>query len=267
LVFVALALKLLYPWAADDAWTRGLARPTFVQAWLTPGFFVVRLVLYGAVWWCLARPASLLTKGRAAASLIVHALVTTLAAIDIVMSLMPAWYSTAFGLVVTSAQALSGAAAVALFAPAQASSRTPVSRDLGNLLLMWCMSWAYLAFMQYLVIWSENLPREIAWYVPRVQTGWAWIGLALAVLQLFVPFLALLFRSIKDRPQRLAAVAALLLAATALDAVWLVLPSVDAHSLQGWWMGPLATAGMALLLFGGIPWRELPYVTARFGHA
>ena len=62
------------------------------------------------------------------------------------------------------------------------------------------MTWAYLAFMQFLVIWAENLPREIAWYVPRLQTGWQWVGVALVLLQLAVPFLALLFRDVKDQP-------------------------------------------------------------------
>ena len=38
--------------------------------------------------------------------------------------------------------------------------------DLGNLLLMYVLVWAYLAYTQYLVIWSENLPHEIHWYVP-----------------------------------------------------------------------------------------------------
>ena len=72
---------------------------------------------------------------------------------------------------------------------------------------MWLMTWAYLAFMQLLIIWAENLPREIAWYLPRLQTGWRWIGVALVLLQFALPLLALLQRAVKDRPQRLAAVA------------------------------------------------------------
>jgi hypothetical protein len=234
------------------------ARPGFARAWLSSPFFTGRLVVYGLLWWWLTWPASLASKGRAAVSLVVYAIVTSLAAVDLLMSLLPAWYSTGFGLLVMSSQALSGAAAAVLFALARcprewpAAGAAPLSRDLGNLLLMWAMSWGYLAFMQFIVIWAENLPREIAWYVPRLQTGWRWLGLALVGGQLALPFLALLFRSVKDRPPRLAKVAALLLAASALDAAWLVLPSVDAHSLQGWWLQPPAFAGMALLLLGGV---------------
>jgi hypothetical protein len=225
---------------------------------LSPVFFTARLAVYGIVWWWLARPASLASKGRAAASLIAYAIVTSLAGVDLVMSLVPAWYSTGFGLLVMCSQALSGAAAVVFLASwgsrpeAPVAGRVPVSRDLGNLLLMWAMSWGYLAFMQFIVIWAEDLPREIAWYVPRVQTGWQWLALALVASQLALPFLALLFRGVKDRPARLAKVAALMLASSALDAAWLVLPSVDAHELHAWWLQALAFAGMALLLLGGI---------------
>jgi hypothetical protein len=258
---VAIGLAHLYPWAADPngEWVRMFKRPAFPQAWLSQPFFLLRLALYALAWWWLTRPAALAGKGRAAASLVVYAIVTSLAAVDLLMSLVPGWFSTGFGLVVLSTQALSGAAVAVLLnvtqlpRPPHAIGTVPLSRDLGNLLLMWTMSWAYLAFMQFLIIWSENLPREIAWYVPRLQTGWVVIAVALVVLQLAVPFVALLFRSVKDHPSRLAVVAAVVLLATALDATWLVLPSVDAHGLQSWWQQPLVTAGMAMLLFGHLP--------------
>jgi hypothetical protein len=266
LVVIAATLKLLYPWAAQPQgeWREPLSRPAFTLMWLSGGFFVARLVVYALAWWWLARSIDdTLPKGRAAAALIVYALVTSLAAIDIVASLLPVWYSTAFGLVLLSTQAMSGAALgvwlSARVAPSHLVRRTagapPLGRDLGNLLLMWVMSWAYLAFMQFLVIWAENLPREIAWYVPRLHTGWRWGALALVFVQFALPFLALLFRAVKDQPARLAAVAAWLLAATAFDSAWLVLPSVDPHTLHGWWLLPLAFAGMGLLFFGGLPAR------------
>ena len=270
---IAAGAGVLYPWAYEppSAWTRGLAQPAFLQAWLSPTAFTVRLALYAAAWWWATRPASLARKGRAAASLLVHAVATSLAAVDLLMSLVPGWASTAFGLVVLGTQALAGAAVVAVLAPRGAAGNgapgVPLSRDLGNLLLMWCMTWGYLAFMQFLVIWAENLPREIAWYVPRLQTGWRWVGLALALLLLAIPFVALLFRDVKDHPRRLRGVALLLLAATALDAVWTVMPSVDAHSLHAWWLAPAAFAGIALLAFSGVDAHAAAAETRRARHA
>jgi hypothetical protein len=249
---IALGHAVLYPWAdASGAWLQGYARPAFVRAWLSPPFWLARLAIFALAWWWITRAASLGAKGRAALSLVLYTLLTSLAAVDLLMSLVPRWFSTAFGLVVLSTQALSGAAFTILWTPLQGRSgagNIPLSRDLGNLMLMWVMTWAYLAFMQFLIIWAENLPSEIGWYVPRVQTGWAGVGLALVALQLVVPFLALLFRSVKDHPARLRLVAILLLAATALDATWLVLPSVDPHTLHGWWLFPVAFAVAALLL-------------------
>jgi hypothetical protein len=256
---VAIGWRVLYPWAAqpDGAWLHGIARPGFLRAWLSTPFFFARLVLYAIAWWWLARTTAP-GKGRAAASLAVHAVSSSLAAVDLLMSLVPGWFSTAFAVVALSAQALSGTAAAVLVQAGRPRLRVPqdatvppVSRDLGNLLLMWVLTWAYLAFMQFLIIWSEDLPREIAWYVPRLQTGWWWVGVALAIGQLALPFAALLLRSVKDDPARLARVAAWLLATTALCSAWTVVPSVAPHGAAAWWLLPLTFGGFALALFGG----------------
>jgi hypothetical protein len=255
---VLAGLRIVYPWTSgvDAQWLSGIARPAFLRAWLSEPFFLGRLAVYAFAWWLLSRPLTLASKGRSAAASLAHTALTSLAAVDLLMSLMPGWYSTAFGLVALSAQALGGAAmAIACsgtsLAPARrepATQHVPVSRDLGNLLLMWTLIWAYLAFMEFLVIWAENLPREIRWFVPRLQTGWAYVALALVLLQLAVPTVALLFRSVKDHPPRLRAVAWLMLATSALDALWLVLPSVDPHTLHGWWLAPLLFGGMTLVV-------------------
>ena len=267
LVPIAVGYAGLYPWAdPTGAWLRIFSRPTFPHAWLSPPFFIGRLVLYAIVWWAITRPAWFLRKGRAAAALLLYTLLTSLAAVDLVMSLVAGWYSTAFGLVALSVQMLSGAAVAVALSHGDPGARTrtgvddtvPVSRDLGNLMLTWVMTWGYLSFMQFLIMWSENLPHEVSWWVPRLQTGWFWVGAALVIVQLAVPFTALLFRGVKDHPHRLTRVAWLLLFAAALDAVWMVLPSVDAHTLHAWWLVPLLFAGAGLLLFGGAVRRPTP---------
>jgi hypothetical protein len=248
LLFVPLAAgwPRLYPWAAGNAgWTHDIARPAFVLAWLSPGFVALRVAAYALLWWWLSRPAVLARKGASAAALMLYTLSGTLAAIDLLMSLVPGWYSTAFGLVVLSGQALGGAAL-----PVVLRSRDPPAdapwRDLGNLLLMWLMTWAYLAFMEFLIIWAENLPREIAWYLPRLQTGWRMAGIALVLAQFALPLLCLLWRSVKDQPRRLRLVAVLLLAAQLLNTAWLVLPSVQPHGVLAWWLLPLLVLAMGL---------------------
>ena len=117
-------------------------------------------------------------------------------------------------------------------------------------MMTWVLSWAYLAFVQLLIIWAEDLPREIAWYLPRAQTGWLWVGWLLLVSNFALPLLALLMRAVKETRWALAAVAWWLVAANALDAAWLVVPSVDAHGAHALWLVPLLVVGFGLLLWG-----------------
>ncbi len=258
----------LYPWAVQDGgtWAHGLSRPAFKLAWFSTPFFLARVLVYAAIALWLVRPAALrrLGQGRAALSLIVYLLLGSLAAIDAVGSLLPRWHSSVFGLALLAGQLLAGVAAATwltaravaagqLAVPVPAAGKPPVWRDLGNLLLMAVMLWAYLAFMQFLVIWAENLPEEIAWFVPRLMTGWRFGGLALVLLQFALPLALLLFRAVKDRPARLGWVAALALFAQMLDAAWLVLPSVAPHDAAAAALVPLLAVALGLLVFGGVP--------------
>jgi hypothetical protein len=269
LLFLPMAAGMahVFPWAGRPAaaWTQGIAEPSFIVAWFTPLAFWARIVLLAIAWCWIARPATLERKGRAAAALLVYTITGSVAAVDLVMSLVPGWYSTGHGLVNLAGGALGGAAlatfAAAHWAPRRyptpparpAVERTPpVWRDLGNLLLMWVLLWAYAAFLEFLIIWAENLPREVAWYVPRLGSGWAFVGAALVALQFGLALLCLLFRAIKDDPRRLARLAAALLAGQLLNCAWLVLPSVDPHGLAGWWLVPLLAIAMGLPLMARV---------------
>src|SRR5581483_3935602 len=104
-----------------------------------------------------------------------------------------------------------------------------VLADLGNLLLMFLLAWSYLAFMQYLTIWSADLPAETAWYIPRTLTSWRFVAWLLIALNLAAPFPILLARRAKRRRGWLAGVAALLLLGALIHASWLVLPTFRPH--------------------------------------
>jgi len=85
--------------------------------------------------------------------------------------------------------------------------------------------WAYLDFMQILVIWNSDLPGEAAWYVHRVTSGWAWVAGLVALFHFFIPFFLLIWPQMQRSRQALAIMAAMLVVAQVPHAWWLVLPS------------------------------------------
>jgi hypothetical protein len=272
----------LYAWSradvvAADPLLRG-------KTWyLSVEFFLARNTAYFVAWlalghvlrkWAFARnpDATLAQKERlraiSAIALLVYAATVTLAGVDWIMSLMPRWYSTTFGFLVGIGQTMCAFAfAIACTAwrvrdrvgsEAHLPSAAPVEvrriddvpglfQDLGNLLLMFVMTWAYLAFTQYLIIWAEDLPNEIAWYLPRVETSWRDVALFLVATHFALPFLVLLSRRAKRVPRSLGALAALLLVAHVVDSYWLVAPAFRTDGITIAW-----TDALAILALGGL---------------
>jgi hypothetical protein len=232
---VLFAMRSLYP-IADTGW-------------FAPHAFVLRSVAYLVIWSVLSLAAARsVSQGLSALGLILYAFTMSLAATDWIASLVPDWYSTAFGLVVGIGQML-GAMALAV---AYAGLRTPgVPRerfiDLGNLLLMYVLTWAYLAFMQFLIVWVGNLPREISWYVPRLQTGWFALAVLIVLFHFFAPLAILLSRAAKRSALFLGSFAAALLVMHALDVYWLVAPSVRPSGFAIAWLDPVALAALGAL--------------------
>jgi hypothetical protein len=228
------------------------------QLWyLNPVFFYGRAIVYFAIWLGLAR---ILRSDRvrkpslqaiSAVGFVLYALTTTFAAIDWTMSLTPSWHSTGFGLLIGTGQALSALAAAIVCSNALAAEVNAPRRqrfhDLGNLALALVLVWAYLALMQYLIIWIEDLPDEITWFLVRTRTSWRALTSWVVVAHFVLPFLFLLSRGAKRSPAILAAVAWLVLLACLADSFWLVVPIFRPHGFELQW----SDLG-ALLAIGGL---------------
>ena len=93
---------------------------------------------------------------------------------------------------------------------------------LGTMLFAGTLVTAYLVFMQFLIIWEENLPDEIVWYTRRAGAPLTVILCVAILLQFIVPFLLLLFRRLKESPRGLSLAASCVLLGSWLSAVWLV---------------------------------------------
>jgi hypothetical protein len=278
LLFLPLLFGLhdLYPWSRPEAQADQLLRHK--SAYLNVPFFVLRAALYFVAWILLARrlnrlsaeqdriedvTLSLKLRRTSGPGLLLYALTVTCAGWDWVMSLEPKWWSTIFGMANMVGQGLSALALMVVVAHLLArrepysEEATPANfHDLGNLLLMFVILWAYLAFSQFLIIWAGNLTEEIVWYLPRYRTSWVWIGGALLVLYFFLPFILLLLRRTKRSRHALAKVAAGLLVLRLLDLIWTVEPTFEPHGLKLHWLDLAAPVGIGgIWLFGYL--REL----------
>ncbi|TCS39366.1 quinol:cytochrome c oxidoreductase quinone-binding subunit 2 [Paucimonas lemoignei] len=271
---VLLGTYELYPWAAHagepSGWAGELSAPAFKRTWLTPTFFYGRSIAYLAVWSGLAylsRRAGLArSKPFSALALLAYGLTSGLAAVDWVMSLMPLWYSSVFGWLVNAGQMLGGMAfGVAVVTRSRTPPSVNVSRDLGNLLLMYIMLWAYLAFSEFLIIWAENLPHEIAWYVARRDLPWLAVAWALALGMFLIPLLLLLSRALKQTPVVLGWIASALLFMQFINTCWLVLPSLPMAAIHWLWALPLTAAPFAVLAAASWRARKLPAHDNRAG--
>ena len=268
---LAFGLPSLFEWARPDA-VAGSALLQAKQWFLNAPGFIVRNAAWLAAWsafaWAMRRhlddDAAQSVRARrriAVAGLLVYLFTITVVAYDFVASLVPEWSSTAVGLRLGAAQFIAAFAFAVPFAVYDDAARRAAPRasardfgDFGNLLLTFSMTWAYIAFTQYLIVWGEDLPHETSWYWPRVTTSWHWLGLAVLLLNFAIPVVAMLFRAIKRDPRRLALVCLLALAGQWLDSAWLVAPSLrrDGFALDWLDVAALAAEGGLWLAWIGV---------------
>jgi len=261
----------LYQWSHPDV----VASDPILQQkqwWLTTHGFIIRAVIYFAILlfivtmlnkWSRAQDASgdpkYKTKMTAlsAPGVILWAFIVTGAAVDWVMSLEPHWFSTIYGMLWIVIEVLA-AMSFSVFVLRMLSNTEPIKdvvdplrfNDLGNLMLTFLMLWAYLSFDQLLIVWAGNLKDEIPWYTQRAFGSWAPIAVVLVILHFFVPFFFLLQRRVKRQPQRLSAVALLIVCLTLVDIYWVVVPAFEKSGPQIHWLDLFAIVGIGGLWLG-----------------
>lgn len=270
---ILLGMHQLYPWTdLQEPSAHGLIEHK--EPYLNVPFFLIRNVLYFAIW---STMAILLTRWSAAQDrtgdpeltirqrflsgpgIVVYGLTATFASVDWVMSLEPEWFSTIYGMLFFVSHGLAALAFSIIWVRAL-SGRPPISdririkhyHDLGTFMFAFVMLWAYLAFSQFLIIWSANLAEEASWYIYRTHHGWEYVALFLVVFQFALPFLILLSRRIKQDPVKLVRMAYWILLVRFIDFFWWIKPAFSPGSFSVHWMdivAPLAIGGLWLALF------------------
>jgi hypothetical protein len=262
---ILLGVPHLYIWAHPEA----VAADPLLQhkrVYLNVPSFVARAVAYFVIWIAITHflnrwsaeaddtGAASFTRRLYALSgpgLVVYALTMSFASLDWVMSIEPDWFSTIYSALFMVGQVLSAlafATAMLMFiAFAEPLSEIVSPRylnDLGNMLLTFVILWAYMAFSQFLIIWSGNLTDEIGWYLHRVRGGWQWVAAGVLAFHFALPFLLLLSREIKRNLRSLSLLAAALLFMRLIDMVWNVDPAFDAARFRLHWMDWMASLGV-----------------------
>lgn len=267
-------LGVIFPWAGE-----GAEQVPHVVAekllYLDATFLIVRTLLYFVIWLALAWAVHVWTdigrgriadewarsrrRGWSAFGLILWGLAVTFFSVDWIMALEPEWHSTIFGFLIAGSMTVAAFAFVVLstslfggWIETPAAEVADRRQDLANFLLSFILMWFYLAYMQYLIIWSGDLPDEIVWYVHRSEAGWIPVILLIVALHFVLPFAALISPAVKRGAVGAAVAAALLLAGHALHVYWMVIPAfhTDGFALP-WPVLPalLGVGGLWLLAF------------------
>jgi hypothetical protein len=225
---VLLARRTLYPWMHPE-----VAAQLANHFYLNAPFFYLRGIVYLIVWFGLALlvlralrqpdPEPILYR-LAAPGLILLALTVTFSAIDFTLSMEPHFKSSIYGMLV-GCEAILLALSIALMASAGARHAQGSVHDLGRLLFALLVLWAYLDFMQVLIVWNSNLPDEAAWYLKRLVGSWALIAALIAALHFLLPFFALIWPQVQRSRVAIAWVAGVLVLIEVPRAWWIVIPA------------------------------------------
>jgi len=270
-LFALLVIPILFATGSLYVWTDATYRAEHFAVghkavYMNVPFFIGRTIFYFVVWigigWRILGMANeqdrtgdkalfKRIKGISAPALLVFVVTTTLAFIDWIMSLEPNWYSTIYGWLFTVGEVLLTfafmIALLVLFSkhePFASFVKTQHYHDLGNLMLAFTMLWAYMGLAQFLIIYAENLPDEIPWYIRRFSGGWGYLGWFISIFHFCVPFFLLLMRFVKKNATRLRTLALWIIFVRFLDIFWYVAPAFRQRKFEVYWTDVSVLIGM-----------------------
>jgi hypothetical protein len=227
--------------------------------YLNPDAFLLRYAINIVLWNLLAafalwgprqetEPIAPALSWLSGVGLILLAFSAAFASIDWMLSLEPTFWSSIFPMIAGSGWFNTGLALVLLavaVGPRLGGRRRDHMADLAAILLATTVLWAYVDFMQFLIIWEENLKSEIPWYLIRIASPWAGALFASVGFGFVLPFFALLTHPGKRSRGAVATICSLTLISRIADKWWLVLPEFRET-------GPFWLDAAAILALGGL---------------
>ena len=207
------------------------------SGYLNFGFFLLRTVLYFALWTVMARlirrnslqedaEGGLIYFKRngiySPIFIVIFAITSCTAAWDWMMSVDPHWYSTIYGWYFFAGTFTTAVAAVTLivvllkkygYLPQVTEEHL---HDLGKLIFAFSFLWGYMWFCQFMLIWYANIPEETVYFNERFEHHKVIFFVNLVVNFAF-PFLVLMTRDSKRKMNVLILVCSVVLIGHWLD--------------------------------------------------
>ncbi|MFT5410384.1 MAG: uncharacterized membrane protein YidH (DUF202 family), partial [Verrucomicrobiales bacterium] len=182
----------------------------------------------------------------------------TFMAVDLIMALDYAWYSTMWGVQIFAGSALSSMALIILtvtFLRKHGYLKEIVNKEhyhiMGKLLFAFVVFWAYISFSQFFLYWYANITEETKFFILRNTDGWFYISIFLVIGHFGVPFLFLLRQNAKKDVRQACAICCWIVFMHAVDLYWLIIPE----------RGPSLTSGVSLTIKGSFVYDLLAVVT------
>jgi hypothetical protein len=172
-----------------------------------------------------------------------YAVIFSMIAFDMLMSLSPWWYANMFGAWFFVSSVWISMAAMGIYTLLAKDwlglgsfITKSVTHDLGKLILAFCMFWAYTTFAQLLPIWYGQLPEELDYLlvrlyplsdtIPAGTIPWYWLANTVGAMCFLIPFTVLLSRGIKKMKWPFIGILTVILVGVFLERSLLVYPSV-----------------------------------------
>lgn len=249
-----LGLQSLYIWSHSSLHLGN-------ASYLNPTWFFIRYAIYFVLWnllgaFALWGPRS---QGQAISpslawlsgiGLVLLAFSTGFASIDWILSLEPTFWSSAFPYGATASWFNTGVALILLTLVIRPVVEREQMADLVKILFATTIFWAYIEFIQFLIIWEENLKFEIPWYLKRTTSLWQPVVDVSVGLGFIVPFFVFLWGPTKRNRAVVGTVCALILVSQLAEKWWLVLP--EFHTAGPFWLDAaaiFALGGAIVLIF------------------
>ncbi len=268
---VLAGMGTLYSWT-DPSYVTGDPILEGKVAYLNRPFFIIRQIIYFAIWgWLGYRMHRIsldmdrtsdwglttLLRKLSAPGILLLALTMAFASFDWLMSLDAHWFSTMFGVYffAMSFQALFPVLILLIFwLQKRGIMQNTVSKahiyDLGAWFFAFTVFYAYIAFSQFLLIYYANIPEEVLWFYHRLEGSWAWVTWAILIGRFILPFILLLNRDQKANRKMLLITSILVLVMHFVELFWIAMPTFKHAGASLSWMDITTFVGLGGIFMG-----------------